>query len=171
MNPDPKAERVSRRIIEMLALLAMAYAAAAVVVRVTAPWSGWVSAIKPAFGMALHNGLLIFILGLALFGLFCCAERRSAQIFVGAASVVGAILGLVALLRPWVELPVEFEQWAALLTSPAGETRVGRMSPHTGAIVVCLALGLGLLLRAPATAQWRRYAAFGLGAVALGGCA
>ncbi|MDW8308177.1 MAG: PAS domain S-box protein, partial [Verrucomicrobiales bacterium] len=162
---------MSRRIIEMLALLAMAYAAAAVVVRVTAPWSGWVSAIKPAFGMALHNGLLIFILGLALFGLFCCAERRSAQIFVGAASVVGAILGLVALLRPWVELPVEFEQWVAALAPHAGGPQPGRMSPHTGAIVLCLALGLGLLLRAPATAQWRRYAAFGLGAVALGGCA
>lgn len=171
MSPDSRSDRVARRIIEVVALAGMGYALAAVLVRVTAPWSELLTAIKPWFRMSLHNGLLIFLLGLGLFALVCCAHRRVARVFVRTVAVLGAVVGLVALLRPWLALPLEFERWIAGLAPHAGGPHVGPMSPHTGGIVLCLGLGLGFLLGAAPMALFRRYGAFALAAVALGGCA
>lgn len=170
MTSDSKAQRVARRIIKTVSGLALAYGLAAVLVRVTAPWSGWVTSIKPWFQMALHNGLLILFLGLALFALVSGAQRAVARVFICGVSVLSAGMGLVALLRPWVALPIPFEQWIAALATHASGPRVGEMSPHTGGIVLCLALGLGMLVNAPLAAARRRYTAFVLGGLALGGC-
>ncbi len=148
----------------------MAVALAAVIVRLTAPWIGWINALKPWLRMALHNGLSIFLLGASLFALARCAQRRAARAFVRMASLFCAMLGLVALLRLWVDVPVAPEQWIASLAPHAAGPRVGEMSPHTGGILLSLSVGLMVLLNAPARSQVRRYTAFVLGAVAFGGC-
>ena len=168
MSDDRHTEKLALGLVAAAGALSGAYGLLAILLRVTAPWTAWLNAVQPAFSMAAHNSVLILLFGAALFVLAKGkAAHRPARIFILAVSALGTLVGLIVLLRIWIEPTLEIERWLAALTLHPFPDKVRRMSPHTGLIVLCLGAALALVGPTPQKAWRCRYAALAFAAFAL----